>query len=69
MDIVGHDSNVLASVRDLYSRRPETHFLGAWELQHVLRSLRYTGALAEEVEIVAAIEVAQTDFDPEAGAA
>jgi hypothetical protein len=68
MNIVAHDSNLLASVRDLYSRRPEIRFREAWELQHVLFSLGYTDALAEEAEIAAAIKVARTDFDPEAGA-
>jgi len=65
-----HDSPcLLASVRELYSRRPETRFLEPCELQHVLFSLGYTDDLAEEAEIAAAIEVAWTDFDPEEGAA
>jgi hypothetical protein len=60
---------LLASVRELYSRRPETRFLEPWELQHVLFSLSYTDEPADEAEIAAAIEVARTDFDPEVGAA
>jgi hypothetical protein len=65
-----HDPHcLLASVRELYSRRPETRFLEPWELQHVLFSLSYTDELADEAEIAAAMEVARTDFDPEVGAA
>jgi hypothetical protein len=60
---------LLAAVRELYSRLPETRYLEPWELQHVLFSLGYTDDLAEEAEIAAAIEVARTDFDPEMGAA
>ena len=56
---------LLAAVRDIYSRRPETHFLEPWELQHVLFSLGYTDGLADEAEIAASIEVARGDFDPE----
>jgi hypothetical protein len=60
---------LLASVRELYSRRPETRFLEPWEVQHVLFSLGYTEDLADEAEIAAAIEVARTDWTPEEGAA
>jgi hypothetical protein len=60
---------LLAAVRQLYSRLPETYYREPWELQHVLFSLGYTDELADEAEIAAAIEVARTDFDPEAGAA
>ena len=38
-------------------------------MQRLLISLGYTDHLADEAEIAAAIEVARTDFDPEAGAA
>ena len=68
-DIIADDPNLLASIRELYSRRPETRFREAWELQHILYSLGYTDGLAEEAEIAAAIKVARTDFDPEVGAA
>jgi len=69
MNIVAHEPNLLASVRDLYSRLPETQYLGAWELQHVLYSLGYTDDLAEEMVIAAAIKVARTDWTPDEGAA
>lgn len=65
-----HDPPCLfAAVRELYSRRPETRCLEPWELQHVLFSLGYTDELADEAVIAAALKVARTDFDPEAGAA
>jgi hypothetical protein len=67
--IVTHEPNLLASVRELYSRRPEALFLEAWELQHLLFSLGYTDDLADEAEITAAIEVARTDWAPDEGAA
>src|SRR5919112_3848611 len=59
-DIIADDPNLLASIRELYSRRPETRFREAWELQHILNLLGYTDGLAEEVVIVAALEVART---------
>ncbi len=68
-DIIADDPNLLVSIRELYSRRPETRFREAWEMQHILFSLGYTDGLADEAEIAAAIEVARTDFDPEMGAA
>jgi hypothetical protein len=57
---------LLAAVRELYSRLPETRFLEPWELQHVLFSLGYTDNLADEAEIAAAVDVARSDFDPDA---
>ena len=57
-----------ASVRDLYSRLPETYHLEPWELQHVLFSLGYVDDLADEAEIAAAVEVARGDW-PQWGAA
>ena len=69
MNIVAQEPNLLALVRELYSRRPETRFLEAWELQHLLFSLGYTDGLADEAEITAAIEVARTDWTPDEGAA
>jgi hypothetical protein len=61
-------SSLLTAVRELYSRRPETYYLEPWELQHTLFSLSYTDNLADEAEIAAAIEVARTDYDPDAAA-
>jgi hypothetical protein len=60
---------MLAMVREVYSRRPETRSLESWEMQHVLFSLGYTDDLAEEAEISAAVELARTDWTPEEGAA
>jgi hypothetical protein len=56
-------------VRDLYSKRPETYYLEPYELQSLLWSLSYCDDLIPEAEIAAAIEVARSDFDPDAGAA
>ena len=69
MNIVAHEPNLLASVRELYSRRPETRFREPWELQHLLLSLGYCDGLAPEAEIAAAVEVARSDYDPEGAAA
>ena len=60
---------LLAAVRELFSRLPETRCLEPWELQHVLYSLGYTDDLAHEAEITAAIDVARTDWTPDEGAA
>jgi hypothetical protein len=60
---------LLAAVRELYSRLPETRYLEPWALQHVLYSLGYTEDLADETDIAAAIEVARTDWTPDEGAA
>jgi hypothetical protein len=67
--IVAHDPNLLALVRELYSRLPETRFREAWELQHLLYSLGYADGLVSEAEMAAAMEVARGDFDPEGVAA
>ena len=65
-----HDpTSLLAAVREVYSRLPETRYLEPWELQHVLYSLNYVDDLAEEAEITAVIEVARTDWTPDEGAA
>ena len=56
--IIADDPNLLASIRDLYARRPETLDLEAWELQSLLWSLGYTDCLAPEADIEAAMEVA-----------
>ena len=60
--------DVLPLVRGLYSKHPEYRHHEAWELQHVLFSLGYTDELLDEGAIAAAIEVARTDFDPDAAA-
>jgi hypothetical protein len=52
----------LLTIRDLYSRLPETYLLKPWELQHIPFSLGYTDDLAGEGEIAAAVEVAKADF-------
>jgi hypothetical protein len=69
INIITDEPNLLGLVRELYSRRPETRFREAWELQHLLFSLGYTNGLAPEAEIDAAMEVARGDFDPEGAAA
>jgi hypothetical protein len=66
--IVHDPPSLLAEIRELYSRLPETRYLDAWELQHVLYSLGYTDDLADETDIGAAIALARADFDPEAAA-
>lgn len=55
-------AQLLPSLRDLYSRLPETYHLQPWELQHVLFSLGYTDDLAAESDIVAAVEAARADW-------
>jgi hypothetical protein len=60
---------ILPLLRELFSRWPEARYLEPWELQRILCSLGHTDDLVEEAEIAAAIEVARSDFDPEAGAA
>jgi hypothetical protein len=67
--IVTHEPELLALVRELYSRRREAFFLEAWELQHLLFLLGYTDGLAPEAEIAAAMEVARSDWTPDVGAA
>ena len=55
-------AQLLPSLRELYSRLPETRYREPWELQHVLWSLGYTEDLAVEAEIAAAVEVAREDW-------
>jgi hypothetical protein len=61
--------DVLPMVRDLYRRQPETQDLEPWELQTLLWSSNYTDELLPEDEIVAAVEVVRTYFDPDEGLA
>ena len=63
------DLNLLAVIREVYSRLPETYYLQPWELPHILFSLGYTDDLADEAEIDAAINIARTDWTPDEGAA
>lgn len=63
------DLDLLAAIRELYSRHPETRTLEPYELQGTLWLLRYTDDLAPVAELAAAVEVARTDFDPEGAAA
>lgn len=67
--IVAHEPNLLASVRELYSRLPEARTLEPYERQGTLWLLHYTTELAREAEIAAAVEVARGDYDPEGAAA
>jgi hypothetical protein len=66
--IIDHP-DVLALVRELYSRWPEAWFLEPYDLQSLLWLLGYCEGLLPECQIAAAIEVARCDFDPEYGAA
>jgi hypothetical protein len=61
--------DVLSMLCDLYSRRPETRDLVAWELQHILWSLGYTDELLDESEIAAGLKAARVTSDPDKGAA
>ena len=47
----------------------QARFREAWELQHLLFSLGYSDGLVPEAEIVAAVEVARSDWMPDEGAA
>ena len=69
MNIVAHEPNLLALVRELYGCRPEARYREAWELQHLLFSLGYSDGLVPEADIAAATEVARGDVDPEVAAA
>jgi hypothetical protein len=63
------DLNLLAAIREVYSRLPEAYYREPWELQHILFSLGYTDDLADEAKIEAAIKIARTDRTPDEGAA
>jgi len=60
---------MLAVVREVYSRLPETRSLEPWEMKQALISLGYTDDLVEEAEISAAVEVARTDWTQDEDAA
>jgi hypothetical protein len=68
-NIITNEPNLLALVRELYSRRPETFYLEPWELQSLLYLLNYTDGLIPEADIAAAVQVARTDLNPDVGAA
>ena len=53
---------LVAAIRELYSRHPEYVLHEPWELVHVLFSLGYVEDLADEGEIAAAVEVARGDY-------
>ena len=53
---------LVAAIRELYSRHPEYFHHEPWELVHVLYSLNYTDDLADEAEISAAVEAARGDY-------
>ena len=63
------DPNLLAAIREVYSRLPETYYRESWKLQHLLFSLGYTDDLADETQIATAIKVVRTDRTPDEGAA
>lgn len=67
--IVHDPPSLLADVRELYSRFPETRSLEPYELQGTLWLLHYADGLLPEAEIAAAVQVARTDFGPEGEAA
>jgi hypothetical protein len=67
--IITDEPDLLASIREVYRRLPETWNLEAWEQQQVLWSLGYTDGLAPQADIATAIEVARADVDPDQGAA
>jgi hypothetical protein len=57
-----NSTQLLPTIRELYSRRPEYFHHEPWELQHVLFSPGYANDLADEAEIAAAVEVARADW-------
>jgi hypothetical protein len=52
---------LVAAIRELYSRHPEYFLHEPWELVHILFSLGYVEDMADEGEI-AAVEVARGDY-------
>jgi len=55
-------AELVAVLRDLYRRRPETRHLQAWELPWILYALNYSDKLEDETEIAAAVQVARGDY-------
>jgi hypothetical protein len=53
---------LVAALRDLYRRRPETRHLQAWELPWMLYALSYTDELEDEDAIADAVAVAWPQF-------
>jgi hypothetical protein len=53
---------LVAALRDLYRRRPETRHLQAWELPWMLYALNYSDELEDEAEIASAVEAARGDY-------
>jgi hypothetical protein len=53
---------LVAAIRELYSRRPEYFHHEPWELHHVLFSLGYVDDLADKAEIAATVEAARGDY-------
>ena len=53
---------LVAALRDLYRRRPETRHLQAWELPWLLYALGYSDELEDEDAIADAVAVAWPQF-------
>ena len=53
---------LVAALRDLYRRRPETRHLQAWELPWMLYALGYSDDLEDEDAIADAVAVAWPQF-------
>jgi hypothetical protein len=53
---------LVAALRDLYRRRPETRYLQAWELPWMLYALNYSDELEDEDAIADAVAVAWPQF-------
>lgn len=59
--IIPDEPNLLADIRDLFSRHPEMRYLKAWEMQSALFVLGYTDDPAPEAEIAAAMEALEVE--------
>ena len=55
------EPNLLAAIRDLFSRFPEYRHRDSWELQWLLYALNYTNKLEDEGEITAAVEALRVE--------
>jgi hypothetical protein len=53
---------LVAALRDLYRRHPETRHLQAWELPWMLYALNYSDELEDEDAIADAVAVAWPQF-------